>query len=66
MYSNGKFLITTVLVTTLRIFKIFLAVIEESGVLSTLKMFASPNFQSQKLRTFRILRMFFAQIRQCF
>ena len=66
MYSNGKFLITTVLVTTLRIFKIFLAVIEENGVLSTLKMFASPNPQSQKLRTFRILRMFFAQIRQCF
>ena len=66
MYSNGKFLITTVLVTTLRIFKIILAVIEENGVLSTLKMFASPNPQSQKLRTFRILRMFFAQIRQCF
>ena len=66
MYSDGKCLITTLLVTTSGIFKIFIAVIEENGVPSTFRMFASPNFQSQKLRTFRIIRMFFAQIGQCF
>ena len=57
---------TTVIVTTLRICSIFVGVIEEYSVLGIFRIFPSPNVLSQKLRMFRILRIFFAHVRQSF
>ena len=66
MCSDGKLLMTTVIVTTLRICSIFVGVIEEYSVLGIFRIFPSPNVLSQKLRMFRILRIFFAHVRQSF
>ena len=66
MCSDGTLLMTTVIVTTLRICSIFVGVIEEYSVLGIVRMFPSPNVLSQRLRMFRILRMFFPRARQRF
>ena len=57
---------TTVIVTTLRISSIFVGVIEEYSVLGMIRVFPSPNVLSQRLRMFRIIRMFSPRVRQRF